>query len=104
MRPESNLPPMPTRGGDPTQMPDTGDLSALFQSDQTQQQQTNLDDQNRAVMRQFREQLGWIDTIAQQYPMASKSADLAKKALNDMLKEIVKNQPGPSQESPRVPA
>lgn len=94
---------MPARLADSPSM-DFGSLAGLFESNDGQQRQANVEDQTRAVMKQFREQLSLIETWAGQYPVASKEFDMARKALNAALQTIVKNQPGPSQESPRVPA
>ena len=99
------LPPMPTRGGDQPPQTSGGDLSAMFQAGDQQQQKADVQE----VMQKMRQEMGRlmrdIDRIAGQFPMASEPADLAKKGLDAMLKAIVKNSPtGPDNTEPSLPA
>lgn len=66
------------------------------------QQQNNIAEEIKAVMRQVRELQGAIDGIAQQFPVASQSFDAAKTALIEGVKTIIANQAGPEPPATRT--
>ena len=106
------LPPMPTRGGDAAggPPPETGGMGdfgnfteQMGKADDSEQKQDVQE-----VMQKMRQDVGktmrQFQVYAGQFPAASKEADMVQKALDQFLRAIVKNSPGPNQASPMVPA
>lgn len=81
----------------PSPMTGSANMSGIIGQppDQGQQQQVNMAEEIRAVMRQIRELMSQIDGIATQFPVASEKFDAAKTGLIDGMKAIVANQTGP---------
>jgi hypothetical protein len=109
------LPPMPTRGGDagpaggPEQpqgggMGDFGNFAEQMGKSEESEQKQDVQE----VMQKMRQDVGktmrQFQAYAGQFPAASKEADMVQKALDQFLRAIVKNSPGPNQASPMVPA
>jgi len=66
------------------------------------QQQTNIADEIRTVMRQVREIQGQLDAIAQTFPVASEPFDRSKAAMLEGIKAILANSAGPEPAATRT--
>lgn len=86
--PMSRVPPLAQRG----------DAQGLVDEPKKQQDQSD-----EVVMRQLRELTEQVDSLTRQYPKTGKNAQVAKKALMAMMRDILENptQPGEAQ-APRI--